>query len=95
MKNKKRILMIVTNQFGYHIDAYYYCLYKPDDFDITYIDKSRNQQTITLDSIRIITIPFFKRPLGKIYSNVLFVIKSLFQIWFGNYDLIFVKYFKS
>ncbi len=89
------MLLLGTTQFGYHMGNYYYCRYRPDDFDITYIGRSRNLPEVLMPGIRVITTPAGKRKSswGSIIAFLQYFFTVVSEVFYGKYDVIFIKYF--
>ena len=46
-----KLIIIAQEQFGYHIDTYYYCKYLKNDFNLVYICWDHGFQKIKLDGV--------------------------------------------
>lgn len=88
---KKELLIINSEQFGYHIDTYYYCKYLRNDFSITYISWDHQLPEVLLSGINILYVHrggnFITRSI-RFIKIVLREVKKLGRV------LIFIKYFK-
>lgn len=54
---RKSLLIIIPQQFGYHIDTYYYCKYLPEAFNITLLCWDHGSPRVTLPGIEVLYIP--------------------------------------
>lgn len=89
--NKKSLLVIHQEPFGYHSDTYYYCKYLKTKFDITYICWDYNKKKIHMPGIRII---YISRKGNLPIRNFRFIFSVLDEIK-TRYDFHFIKYFKG
>lgn len=86
----EKILFINQEQFGYHIDTFYYTRYLKSKYEVTYLGFETREAKINLEGTRIKYISF----KGKLLIRYLrFLIQSLGEILNESYDLIFIKYF--
>ncbi|MCD6367443.1 MAG: glycosyltransferase [Bacteroidales bacterium] len=82
-------MIINRNQFGYHIDTYFYCKYAVTDFDITYIGFDAGSPKVKVDQVRVIYVS----------RKGDFLVRYFRLIWTfafecrNDYDIIFIKYF--
>jgi len=74
VKNKKRLLIVNGNQFGYSAGHYYYCLYLHETFEVNYIcfDKGRKKMEISDVNVCYISIQGNKitRTLRFIWTSI-------------------------
>jgi len=86
---RKSLLIVNRQQFGYHIDAYYYCKYLSEVFDITYVCWDYGRPPITLPDVRILYIP---REGAKPVRYLRFLTAAIKQARRGC-DICFLTYF--
>lgn len=86
---KKKLLIICRQQFGYHIDSYYYCKMASQSFDITYICLDGDREKIEIDDV---AVKYISRK-GNIILRYLRLFFTLFMECFKRYDVIFVRFF--
>lgn len=85
-----KVLFIHPTQFGYHTNAYKYCYYLRDKFDITFVCNDTGQEKITLKGINVIYAPNIEI---RSISIIFFILTALFQVSIHK-GKIFVFYFK-
>lgn len=88
---KTKLLIVIRTQFGYHIDAYYYCKYARSSFDITYIGFDAGRPKIEVDGVGCVYIS----KAGNIIVRYLRLLFALVCECRKDYDVIFIKYFIS
>jgi len=86
---KKKLLIINRQQFGYHIDTYFYCKYLLKYYQITYICWDYNKPRIELEGVSVIYIPRTKIK----FTRYLSFIRSVISEVNNEYDFYFIKYF--
>ncbi len=86
---KKKLLIITRDQFGYHIDTYYYCKYAKDYFSMTHIGFDTGKQKIEIEGINC---KYVLRK-GNIIMRYLRFLLALLKECRKEYDVIFIKYF--
>jgi len=91
-ENKKRLLILCQNQFGYHVDAYYYCKYLKEHFDITYLGWNHNLPEISMAEVNVIMVP---RTGSVAARHVRYLSAALSEIRRGRHDIHFIKYFRA
>ncbi len=53
IQKMKKLIIISQEQFGYHIDTYYYCKYLRDEFDIDYICWDQGLPKMDMTRVRV------------------------------------------
>ena len=86
---KKRILIITRNQFGHHVDGYYYCKYLRDRFDITYLCWDYGLPRVAMQGVNVKYIP---RCGARVRRYAQFLRAAISEAR-ENYDVCFLKYF--
>lgn len=88
MQKRYKLLIVCTNQYGYHLDTWYYCKYMSEVFDITYVCWDFNKEKIHSNQVNVIYIKReggkFKRLFNFLYTASKYVKEN---------DLSFIKYF--
>ena len=85
----KQLVIITSEQFGYHVDAYYYCKYLKDKFEIIYIGWEHGMPAIAIDGV---TVKNISRRGGLFrLLRLLMVIKNVTA---NKETIVFIKYFK-
>jgi glycosyltransferase involved in cell wall biosynthesis len=87
----KKLIIINQDQFGHHIDTYYYCKYLKDDYDIVYICWEHGLSKITMDGVRVV---FVSRKGNFLVRSMRFLRQALGQID-DKRAIVFIKYFKG
>jgi len=87
----RKLLIIHTLQFGYHIDSYEYVKNLKNDFEITYLCFDNNLEKIIIDGVRVQYVTY-KRNFVK--RGLRFVVESIKLINKNNYFATFVIYFQ-
>ena len=86
-----KILIVNQNQFGYHMDTWYYCKYLHAEFDITYICFDQGLEKKNIPGVDVIYVPFdigpLKRNLRLLYESQRFIDRN-------DLCFIFIKYFR-
>ncbi len=83
---KKKILISITSQFGYHTDTYKYCEYlDKSQFMITYIGFDQGYPRYEPIGIDVIYVPTPINKISRYYGYVKSVCKEIKD---GNYDII-------
>ena len=88
---KRKLLIVNSNQFGYHTDYFYFNKYLRDNYIIDYICYDRKRERIELQGINIIYLDF---PHCRIYRSIYFLKKTLAHIRENEFDIVFADYFK-
>ncbi|MFW8602217.1 glycosyltransferase [Desulfobacterota bacterium M19] len=91
-RTRKKLLILCQNQFGYHVDAYYYCKYLREHFDITYLCWDYGLPEILMPEVNIIFVPRTGSIVAR-YSRYLSA--ALSEIRREQYDIHFIKYFRA
>lgn len=86
---RKKLLVINRDQFGYHIDTYYYCKYASNYFKITYIGFDAAKPILKVDGVGCIYVP--RR--GSVIVRYLRLLFAFLRECRKDYDVIFIKYF--
>ncbi|MEW6428830.1 MAG: glycosyltransferase [Thermodesulfobacteriota bacterium] len=89
---RKKLLIVCQNQFGYHVDAYYYCKYLQQRFEITYICWDYQFKRIDLDGVEVILV---SRKGTVLRRYLRYLASVVFRIRKGRYDIHFIKYFRA
>jgi len=85
-------LILCQSQFGYHVDAYYYCKYLKDRFDVTYLCWNYGLPEILMPEVNIIFVP----RTGSIAARYArYLSAALSEIRHGRYYVHFIKYFRA
>jgi hypothetical protein len=88
---KKKLLIIVKEQFGYHTDSYKYCQYLKNEFEITYICFDVGEEKILEENINILYCPYSGSFLQR---GIEFIQFCRNFIKHNEPDLIFTVYFQ-
>lgn len=92
MKSKCNLLIISPNQFGYLTDTLKYCQYSRDSLVITYLCWDYDYNKVEMEGV---VVKYVSRK-GKMLSRNFRLLKCANnEIRNGNYDVIFVNYFKG
>ena len=92
MSDKKpKLLIIDKHQFGYLTDAYKWCEWLKDDYDITFLTADVGKEKITLPGINVKYISF-KMP--RTMRGILFIVASLIMILLAK-GIVMVEYFQG
>lgn len=89
---KKKLLIVNSAQFGYHLDTYYYCKHLKDSYDITYIGWDYSNEKIEEDSVKVIDV---KRTGNNIIRTARLIKQTLNEIKQNRPDIVFIKYFRG
>jgi glycosyltransferase involved in cell wall biosynthesis len=85
---KPKILFICRKQFGYSVDNYYHCKYLSEEFDITYLSPDVGWEKINIEKV---TAKYQHFGSNRVYNNITFYIKAIFEIENGRYDLVILN----
>jgi glycosyltransferase involved in cell wall biosynthesis len=92
MCGKKSVLIVNRDQFGYHIDTYYYAKYGQEKYEITYVCIDSNFPRIGLPGVTIVYIP----RKGNIFIRfMMFLLTSIKYSYLSKVQVIFVKQFSG
>ena len=91
MRDKKRVLITASDQFGYSTTLFKYCQYSTSIFDITYIGWDYNLPKIELAGVRV---KYVSREGNLLKRNVGLLRAFHKEISLG-YDLIFLTYVRG
>lgn len=84
------LLIINSDQFGYHTDSYKYCQYLRDEFDITYLCFDAERPKYELEGVTVIYVKRTGTYIRKGFSFINFANKQIVQ---NNFGAIFMVYF--
>jgi glycosyltransferase involved in cell wall biosynthesis len=91
VKEKKKILMLASGQFGYSTTTYKYCEYALQDFDITYIGWDYKLPKIELTSVKV---KYVSRDANLLKRNT-GLLQAFHKEISCGYDLIFSTYVRG
>lgn len=83
------IVIVTSEQFGYHVDSYYYCKYLKSKYEISYICWDHGQLKIEMPGVRVIYIDRG----GGLWRMVRFL-KQFCKITPSQDVIIFIKYLR-
>ncbi|MCC8200117.1 MAG: glycosyltransferase [Tannerellaceae bacterium] len=89
--NKKELLIISNEQFGYHTDSFKYCQYLKESYHITYLCFDKNLPKILEDKIHVIYVPSRGNKLRRSW----YFIKNTFIQLYYNKGITFLIYFNG
>ena len=87
----KKLIIINPAQFGYHIDAYYYCKYLKDEFKIVYICWDHGRPLIVLNGVQVVYVS----RLGNMINRTLHFLSTALNLIRDRNAIVFIKYFKA
>lgn len=87
----KKVLLVVTKQFGSSIDYLSYCKYLKKFYTITVISTFQNKPKITPEKFDIL---YVEQKSGSIRTLLFFTYTCIKTIRAGNFDIVIVSYFK-
>lgn len=85
-----KLLIINKEQFGYLTDAYYWCKYLRDEYEISFICFDTGKKKIQLGGIKIHYVKYIG---NKTFRGLLFITIALLNILFFNGKII-IEYFE-
>ncbi len=88
---KNRLLIVAQNQFGYHIDTYYYCKHLQTSFNINYICWDYDLKRIKMDGIKVI---YVSRRGNIAQRNLRFLFRVIKELK-KKYHFHIIKYFRG
>jgi glycosyltransferase involved in cell wall biosynthesis len=88
--NRRRLVIVSQDQFGYLTDSYQYCKYLRADFDITYVGWDYGLPALSLDGVTVFNVP---RRGGKVQRMAAYLRSALRIVRQGSFDLVFVEHF--
>lgn len=91
MQKKTTVLILTLEQFGYHIDTFYYCKHGRYCFDITYVGFDTGKPRLDIDGVRCIYVS----RKGNVFIRYLRLLNVMLFECRKKYDIIFMKYFVS
>ncbi len=86
---RKKLLIVTMTQFGYHVDAYYYCKFLADQYDIHYICWDYGRPRIALEGVRVL---YRTRNGSKLRRYLRWLGGAIVESAKG-YQHVFIKYF--
>lgn len=89
-KNKKSILIVNQEQYGYHIDTLYYCKYLCNKMKVTYLCWDQGLEKYPIIYPQLI---YIKKIGNKIHRFILFISNIVHNVINNSYDIIIIKYF--
>lgn len=87
----RNLIIITQEQFGYHIDTYYYCKYLKNSFELVYICWDHGLQKVKLNGVRV---KYVNRRGNFLFRSLRFLLVSIQQID-DKQSIIFSKYFNG
>lgn len=87
----KNIIIINREQFGYHIDNYYYCYYMKGTYNIKYICFDYGKEKIEINGVDVFYISNKK---NKIIRYLRFLKYCIYNLLKCN-SIVFIKYFQG
>ncbi|HDH06186.1 MAG TPA: glycosyltransferase [Nitrospirae bacterium] len=92
-RSRSDLVIINSEQFGYHIDTYYYCKYLRDRYNISYIGWDHGQAKIELAGVQV---EYVGRSGGLFrIIRILRILRIILDKTGSNRTIIFLKYFKG
>ncbi len=88
--NRPDLVIINSEQFGYHIDTYYYCKYLRYKYNITYIGWDHGQKKIELPGIQV----EYAGRTGGLF-RIFRILRIILDKTSSRHTIIFLKYFKG
>lgn len=88
---KQKLLIIDKHQFGYLTDAYKWCQYLCDEYNIEFITANVGNKIMCLPGVKVHYVSF---KLPRLLRAFLFVIRSLIGIYWCN-GKILIEYFQG
>lgn len=89
-QNRPDLVIINSEQFGYHIDTYYYCKYLRDKYQITYIGWDHGQEKIEIPGIQV---EYAGRTGGPF--RIFRILRIILDKTSSRRTIIFLQYFKG
>lgn len=87
----KKLLIINKEQFGYHTDAYKWCQYLADEYEISYFCFDSNKEKLELPGVEV---RYVSSEGGKFIRGIRFILLALLDL-FSYKGLVIVIYFKG
>lgn len=87
-----KLLILCQNQFGTHIDTYFYCKGLKNKFEITYLCWDYNEEKQILDGVNI---KYVSRNGNIFIRNTRYLRASMAEINSNKFDICFIKYFRG
>ncbi|MCM1354841.1 MAG: glycosyltransferase [Staphylococcus sp.] len=91
-RNRKSLLIIDKEQFGYTTDLYKWCEYLRDEYDITFLTADKGLKKVHLDGIKIFYVKFGRLPY--VMRGLLFIATAVRMIARSK-GAVMVEYFKG
>ena len=88
----KNLLIINQEQFGYHLDTYYYCKYLKPKYNITYICWNYDREKIIIEDVKI---KYISRSGSLAKRNIRFIKICTKELKKNHYHICFIKYFRG
>jgi glycosyltransferase involved in cell wall biosynthesis len=92
MMPRRRLLIVSSDQFGYHTDSFSYCRHLRPWYDITYLGWDYALPRVELEGVRVLDVP---RRGGKLRRTLRLVRAARREMLRGAYDVVFVVYFRG
>ena len=90
MDNKKKLLIVNGNQFGYSSGHYFYCKYLAENFTISYICYDRGLTRLELEGVDVCYVSFRG---SKFQRSLRFLKECIRNSYTIKPDILFVTYF--
>ena len=91
-KKRLKIIILCQNQFGDHIDTYFYCKYLSMNHDVTYMGWNYNLPLQKLAGVKIIHV---SRKANIFFRNLRYIRTALTYLRNKPVDVCFIKYFRG
>lgn len=86
------ILILCQNQFGYHIDTYFYCKYLSEHHNVTYMGCDFEKPRQEMNNIRI---QYVSRAGNIIIRNIRYIKAAISYLRKNPVDICFIRYFRG
>lgn len=85
---KKKILISITSQFGYHTDTYMYCKYlNKTKYEIHYVGFEGNETSRSIEDVIVHTIPVVKNKILRYWKYITFINRLIRK---EDFDVLFL-----
>ena len=91
-KKKLNLLILCQNQFGYHIDTYFYCKYLRNQHNITYLCWNYSMPEQSMDGVKIVSV---SRNGNILIRNYRYILAAMRYMTHNCIDVCFIKYFRG
>lgn len=91
-KKKLNLLILCQNQFGYHIDTYFYCEYLRSQHNITYLCWNYSKPEQSMDGVKIV---YVSRNGNILIRNYRYIRAAMHYMIHNCIDICFIKYFRG